>query len=284
MSELTSGDLGLVNITIAWRRTDFFKLKYFTKAPVIYAPHDWFGQAFDLKDLSGITFLTEHQREAYLKGMESLASIPQTITGNGVDMAQFTPALAGQRNQLLCVYCSAYNRGLEGLLDVWPQVRAAHPNALLDIYYGRETFLSGQEDLIESLVRKITTLTDQGVVEKGRVPHAVLAQALMGASLLCAQSQFEETYGIVHAKAIAAGVIPVITNVIDRALVPSEIEFLDKESPTLSQEFSSLIVKRLSQAKTGQLEGLRQKCVEHANDVLGWAASATRLSHFIGEL
>src|SRR4029077_5712386 len=149
------------------------------------------------------------------------------------------------------------------LLDAWPAIRGAHPEAKLHIYYGRETFGQLKDHELKSLVIKIEALVNSGVVEKGRVSHDELAKALNKASLLCAESQFNETYGIVHAKSVAAGVIPVVTDVIDKALVPAEIKLLDHTSPTLHQDFTSLVIKRLTQAKNLELEDLRRTCIKY---------------------
>ena len=40
------------------------------------------------------------------------------------------------RNNKLCIYGSSYDRGLEHLLKLWPDVIKEVPNAQLRIFYG----------------------------------------------------------------------------------------------------------------------------------------------------
>lgn len=270
-----------IDCVIAWRRVDFFRLKYYLNAPIIYAPHDWYTGWFETKDVTATAFLTAKQQHVYLEHIPALGDITNAITGNGVDMGDFVANNLEQRDQALCVYCSSYNRGLKGLLECWLDIRAAHPDARLHVYYGRSTFIDWPKEEFEKVVTMMEALAEHGVTEMGRVSHDVLAQRLMLASIMCAQSDFHETYGISYAKAMAAGVIPVVPDVIDPCIFPPDITMLDSKSPTLRRDFTQLIIQRLHQGKAGELEELRQKCRQHACNNLSWEGSARRLSNLI---
>lgn len=265
-----------IDLTVAWRRTDFHHLHVKTGAPVVYFPHDWYSDdKLVTKSLSGICFLSSHQKQPYPD-----IDVPCAVIGNGVNMSEFTSKNV-VRNQLRCIYCSAYNRGLEGILRMWPIIHQSFPDAELHVYYGRNTFLPGTERLVDELVKRMAELSTMGVIEKGRVSHNQLALALLGSSIICAESHFQETYGIVYAKAMAAGVIPVVTNVIDRSIVPDVIPYLDEKSESLSQELRHRLLYVLTEAKKGNLESLRNICINHAQNNLTWHAASAKMAAFI---
>jgi glycosyltransferase involved in cell wall biosynthesis len=112
-------------------------------------------------------------------------------------------------------YFSAYYRGLECLLDMWPAIKFAAPRAKLDIYYGWESWVKaeGNDDLYHRVCDKLEALKDQGVTEHGRVSHEKLAQAMLKTEVWAYPTQFEEINCITALKANAAGMKPVITDV-----------------------------------------------------------------------
>lgn len=271
-----------VDYCIAWRRTDFWRLSEYFHAPVIYAPHDWYSGGFDTGRLSGVCWLTQHQKDAYVSAKPELHSVPSVITGNGVDFGELNPQ--AERDPSLCGFFSAYHRGLLGVLESWSEIREAHPDAKLEIYYGRQGWGLNTEQEMAKIIPLIESLKEHGVTEKGRVSHKQLAEAMSRTSLMVNTSKFQETYGIVHAKSAAAGVILVGTDVIDPSLLPAEIELLNHNDPQLKNNFIKLVIQRLGEAKTGQLEELREKCKQHARDHLGWDRSAKRMADFLESL
>ena len=62
-------------------------------------------------------------------------------SGNGIDPEDFE-RLDGSVERVpgRCLYASSYDRGLEILYRVWPDVRRAHPHAKLHVFYGWDTF------------------------------------------------------------------------------------------------------------------------------------------------
>lgn len=45
-----------------------------------------------------------------------------------------------RRNSYWCMYCSSYDRGLEHLLKMWPEVKKQVPEAELHVFYGWQLF------------------------------------------------------------------------------------------------------------------------------------------------
>lgn len=273
-------DVGKVDAVLAWRRTDFFRLSYFAgNAPVYYCPHDWFVPTPNERRIRGCMFLTEQQKRSYWEHIPRMREIPTIIGGNGCypDLHH----LSADREPYRCIYASSYPRGLLGVLNVWKDIRSAYPKATLHICYGRETFGLGTKEELEEIVSKIEALKDYGVEEAGRLPQAEVNKAMNRASFIVNTSKFMETYGIVFVKAMASGVIPVITNSVDRAIVPAEIELLDKDSPSLEHDFKTRLLEMMDKDNRGELDALRRTCRDHVLAKHTWEKSAQKMIKFI---
>lgn len=112
-------------------------------------------------------------------------------------------------------YFSAYYRGLECLLNMWPKIREQVPDATLDVYYGWEswTAIQGEDDFYERMERKFAELKDQGVTVHGRVSHVELASAMRSIQVWAYPTEFTEIHCITALKAQEAGCYPVVTTV-----------------------------------------------------------------------
>jgi glycosyltransferase involved in cell wall biosynthesis len=112
-------------------------------------------------------------------------------------------------------YFSAYYRGLECLLKMWPAIRRDVPDATLDVYYGWESWvaLQGEDDFYDRMVRLFEELQSQGVTVHGRVSHTELAKAMKEIQVWAYPTEFAEIHCITALKAQEAGCFPVVTNV-----------------------------------------------------------------------
>lgn len=112
-------------------------------------------------------------------------------------------------------YFSAYYRGLECLLAMWPKIREAVPDATLDVYYGWESWigLQGEDDFYHRMEQKFKELASQGVTVHGRVSHTELAKAMSEIQVWAYPTEFTEIHCITALKAQEAGCYPVTTNV-----------------------------------------------------------------------
>src|SRR3990167_10920217 len=81
------------------------------------------------------------------------------------------------RNPHRCIYTSSYDRGLEHLLKMWPDIRREIPDAELVVCYGWQLFDIGYRDNPERMAwrEKINKLMEQnGIAHLGRISHAAL--------------------------------------------------------------------------------------------------------------
>lgn len=127
---------------------------------------------------------------------------------NGIDIASLPAipeldAAAPARDPHAVIYGSSPDRGLDRLVAMWPQIRAAVPNATLHIYYGfamfdarcavDPDFARERQPWANALKAAILALADQGVTFHGGVSHAELHLAYARCGVLAAPTSFYET-------------------------------------------------------------------------------------------
>lgn len=155
-------------------------------------------------------------------------------------------------------YFSAYYRGLECLLDMWPKIRAKVPDATLNIYYGWEswTAMQGEDDFFQRMEAKFADLAEHGVTVHGRVSHVQLAEAMRRTQVWAYPTEFTEIHCITALKAQEARCYPVTTNV---GALAETVQCGDKirtrriYSDEYKQEaFIKAVVEALKEGKTGK--------------------------------
>lgn len=125
----------------------------------------------------------------------------------------------------LIVYGSSYDRGLEHLLKMWPEIRQAVPDARLRVFYGWNLFDVGYRDNPERMAwkDKINTLmTQPGIVHLGRISHDAVVKEFEMAGVWAYPTHFGEISCITAMKAQAYGAIPVV---IDYAALKETVQF-----------------------------------------------------------
>lgn len=154
-------------------------------------------------------------------------------------------------------YFSAYYRGLECLLKMWPKIRAEVPDATLDVYYGWESWVAmqGEDDFYTRMEKKFTELADHGVTVHGRVSHEELARAMKQTQVWAYPTEFTEIHCITALKAQEAGCYPVVTNV---AALNETVQCGDKirtkkiySDEYKQEQFVKKVVEALKEGKTG---------------------------------
>lgn len=155
-------------------------------------------------------------------------------------------------------YFSAYYRGLECLLAMWPKIREEVPDATLDVFYGWESWvaLQGEDDFYDRMEQKFKELASQGVTVHGRVSHQELADAMRKTQVWAYPTEFTEIHCITALKAQEAGCYPVTTNV---GALAETVQCGDKirtrkiYSDEYQQEkFIKAVVSALKEGKTGK--------------------------------
>jgi phosphatidylinositol alpha-mannosyltransferase len=109
------------------------------------------------------------------------------IIPNGIDVADYAPS-AKVANSVIFLGRNDERKGLHVLLDAWPNIRAARPEATLTVV-GAERVGPARP----------------GVTFVGRVPEAEKINRLAQSAVYCAPNLSGESFGIVVAEAMAAG-------------------------------------------------------------------------------
>lgn len=118
------------------------------------------------------------------------------------------------RNQKL-IWQSSYDRGLQHLLKIWPEILEKFPDATLDIFYGWETFDKYYYNNAERMAWKqkiVQQMGQRGIHHHGRVGQKTLREYHKKCGILAYPTHFEETFCIGAVECQAAGCVPVTMN------------------------------------------------------------------------
>ena len=135
-------------------------------------------------------------------------------TRNGILPQQFAGQDALTRDPLKCFYASSPDRGLDVLLELWPEIyEASKKQARLHVFYGfsktYDMLHKDRENMMQFKERILEQLKQPGVHYHGKVPHAELHEHMMTSGLWLYPTHFTEISCITAMKAQAAGAIPV---------------------------------------------------------------------------
>lgn len=184
--------------------------------------NDWMMCGYDYqKSVDLYVVCTQAHKDFLWTGMGNPGPEARVeIIPNGTDVAKFSGG--AKRIPRRCVYMSSPDRGLHWLLAMWPEIRYAHPDAELHIFYEVQKWME-RAVLLNSEVgsrakyvaKRIPALRNHGVVLRGAVHPGQMAQELASADVLlypCDTIRFTEGFSCSIMDACAAGVVPVITD------------------------------------------------------------------------
>lgn len=199
------------DIGVAWRLPELGRKIQHRARKMYLWPHDIciFNEgAAEINAFKDILWLSKWQRENWIARNAAYAQF-NNIYGNGILPTQFQK-ITERENPYSCIYGSNYARGLEVLLDIWPDIKHEFPRATLDVYYGWQHWgqLSREKEL--KMRAQVYLLGPLGVVDHGLVPHETLNQAYAKASFWTYPCIMPETFCITALRAQLSGAVPVI--------------------------------------------------------------------------
>lgn len=110
---------------------------------------------------------------------------------------------------------SSYDRGLDVLLLMWPEIKEAVPDATLDICYGWDLFVAGYSNNPERMkwMDQMNQLMRQdGITHHGRIGQKQMRQLRKQCGILAYPTYFTETNFIGGLESQLDGLVPVTMN------------------------------------------------------------------------
>ena len=197
------------------------------------------------------------QAQQYISLYEGVTAEKVIITGNGINTSLLEKAFLefeGSKDPYKFIYSSSPDRGLEYLLDIWPDIKEKFPQATLDVFYGWRNFdFAAKQNLsLAALKQRILNyfdvLKDFGVKEHGRVNQLTLYKRMLESSWWIYPTNFCETSCITAQEVVACGVYPIVSDV---AALPETLKgygtFIkgSPEYPDVKNKFVSAIFDRM---------------------------------------
>jgi glycosyltransferase involved in cell wall biosynthesis len=148
------------------------------------------------------------------------------VIDGAIRVEDFADGGTTERRPQAAVCLSAHERHLLAFMDLWPRIRAAVPDATLDLFYGYDEWKrlpvnAVFAELIKYFDRKRPMLEAMGVTFHPRLPRKEIAHHLLSASVWLYPTAWSECWPAVAAQAQAAGLYSVTT---DLAALPEMFE------------------------------------------------------------
>lgn len=239
------------NILISWRHNIFDKgcqaarkIIWIHDLPINIDFSDWGIKTFDK------IVVLSHYHASLLP-----SNIPKEkifISTNGLVPDDFKGLESIKREPHRIIYASSYNRGLEEMLTMWPEIKKEVSDAEIHIYYGWDIYdklRSQGVDLRDGDFRqRMEGLFKQnGVFEHGRIGHGELLKEYSKASVFAYCCTYEgEINCIALSKALACGCVCVTNN--RYVLEERNLHFAVKD-----EEFKDTLIKVLKEKLKPQL-------------------------------
>lgn len=240
------------DILISWRMNIFFgqvkarrKICWFHDVFSKQNLDLWFS---DKTDVDKMIVLSEAHKDLV---PESFDKEKIFVSKNGIYMPDFMKN-GVLRNPHRMIYTSSYDRGIQHLLQMWPDIKQEVPEAELHLFYGWNTYddfvkIGGRSQKFKDAM--VELMKQDGVFEHGRVGHKQLVKELQKSKFFVYPSHFYEISCISAMKAQACGCVPVVTDyaalketVKDGIKVPGSAE-----DPEVKAKYRDALIKALKE-------------------------------------
>jgi len=203
--------LDAFDIFIGWRNPQVFALPMQAKQKYLWLhdiPQIEFYQPEVVDKIDKIFVLSKWHRNC-------LPNIPDSkffITRNGINISDFDITVDREPQRL--IYASSPDRGLDILLDMWPEIKKEVPSAELHVFYGWTVFdiLRTTNERKQWKQNIQEAMKQDGVYDRGRVGHKELAKEYLKSGIWFYPTGFSEISCISAMKAQMAGALPVCTD------------------------------------------------------------------------
>lgn len=179
------------------------------------------------------------------------------------------------------VYGSSYDRGLEHLLKIWPEVRKEVPDAQLRVFYGWDLFAKFYADNPERMAwkDKMDKLMEQeGITHLGRISHGACIKEHEMAGVWAYPTHFGEISCITAMRAQIYGSVPCVINYAAlRETVKWGVKVEgDIYEPEVRKLYTNSLVALLNDEK--YQEEVRKEMMPEARKLFAWSNVAKQWS------
>lgn len=176
------------------------------------------------------------------------------------------------RNLKRVIYTSSYDRGLEHLLRMWPDVKKSVPDAELHIFYGWQLFDRFYQNNPSSMSWKnkmLEMMKHEGITEHGRVEQNKLVEEYEKSGIWAYPTHFGEINCISAIKAQAYGCEPVVVNY---AALKETVQYGKKVDGDIYDEETQEAFKNtlISELNTPISDEKRLEMQKWATDTFSW--------------
>lgn len=183
------------------------------------------------------------------------------------------------RNPKRVIYTSSYDRGLEHLLKMWPEVMRAVPKAELHIYYGWQLFVKFYSNNPASMAWKKKMdemMTSPGIIDHDRITQEEMKKEIKKAGIWAYPTHFGEISCISAMKAQAWGAVPVV---IDYAALETTVQWGTKikgdiYDPDIRKAYTEGLIKMLKDED--EQARIRAPMMDWAKNQFAWSNIASQ--------
>jgi glycosyltransferase involved in cell wall biosynthesis len=185
------------------------------------------------------------------------------------------------RDSKTVIYGSSYDRGLEHLLKMWPEIVAEVPDAKLRVFYGWDLFdkVYGNNPERQAWKAKMEKMMElPSITHLGRISHGACTKEHETAGVWAYPTHFGEISCITAMRAQAYGSIPVV---IDYAALEETVQHGvkihgDIYEPEVREEFKKELITLLEDEK--RQEKIRKPMMKWAKKKFAWSQVAKQWS------
>ncbi len=280
------------NVLIGWRNIGFYDNDWDAKKTYLWLhdvqnPMEYTEERVDRIDK--IFVLSKAHKETIINDWNSewLTDDKFLLTGNGINLEQFE-INKPERNNKRLIWTSSYDRGLEHLLNMWPDVLEEVPEAELHIFYGWNLFDAVHKGNPERMAWKAKMqkkMKQDGIVHHGRVGQDTIVEETYKSGVWAYPTHFYEISCITAMKCQAAGAIPVVTDyaALQETVqhgVKIDVSEADIYEPEIKEKFVEELTELLSD--DDKQEEIREEMMGWAKDKFSWSNVADQWSEEFG--
>ena len=250
------------DVLVLWRAPFLLDIKFKSRRTYVWM-HDVMDDAEftpeRLKNVHKVMLLSKYHATVY-------PSIPEDkvfLTANGIDPDDFIQEDGKhERNMHQVCYMSSQVRGLDTLLDIWPDVLKEVPDAKLKVCYGWEGYDNMYRNNPERMAWKdkiVARMAELGVDDMGRIGQQEIVKLTQQSGVWAYPTQFPEIYCITAVKAQAGGAYPVYT---DYAALAEMVRWGTYVHMDSSKPIGEWPEGGIEQFKNGLIEALQNPQIE----------------------